>query len=86
MAAITRKSPAKRASAQKLAARKAEQAAKVLQSFAATLNSLDEPKPTSRRPTLTPRNWWKTQPGRFREDPTFPEFVAQVQAARKREG
>jgi crotonobetainyl-CoA:carnitine CoA-transferase CaiB-like acyl-CoA transferase len=86
MAAITRKSPANRASAQKLAARKAEQVAKVLQSFAATLNSLDEPKQASRRPTLTARNWWKAQAGRFRDDPTFPEFVAQVQAARRREG
>ena len=85
MAATTRKPGAIRASAQKLAARKAEEAAKVLHSFAATLNSLDESSRAA-TPTPTRRNWWKLQAGRFRDDPTFADFVAQVQAARKLEG
>jgi len=32
---------------------------------------------------ITPRNWWRLQAGRFKDDPTFADFVAQVQAARK---
>jgi hypothetical protein len=34
---------------------------------------------------VTPRNWWRLQAGRFKDDPTFDQFVAQVQAARKHE-
>lgn len=74
------------AKAQKLAAEKAEEAAKLLHSFAASLNSLDELTPPARQPSPTPRNWWKSQAGRFKDDPTFAEFVANVQAARKQEG
>jgi hypothetical protein len=86
MATSTRKSQALRASAQKIAAQKAEEVAQVLHSFAATLNSLDELKPADRTPAPTPRNWWRVQAGRFKNDSTFSDFVAQVQAARKREG
>jgi len=60
--------------------------AKVLHSFATTLKSLDELEPTTGTPAPTPRNWWRIQAGRFKNDPTFSDFVAQVQAARKREG
>jgi hypothetical protein len=74
------------ARAQKRAAQKAEEAAEVLHSFAATLNSLGALPHRHRKTAATPRNWWRTQAGRFRNDPTFAEFVAQVQAARKREG
>jgi hypothetical protein len=43
--------------------------------------------PAIRKPAAaTPRNWWRLQAGRFKNDPTFPEFVAQVQAARRHEG
>jgi hypothetical protein len=91
MPSIIRKSSVRSASgrgvsAQKRAAAKAEEAAKILHTFATTLNSLNEVKRASHTPTVTSRNWWKIQGGRFREDPTFNEFVAQVQAARKREG
>jgi hypothetical protein len=86
MATSTRKPPGNRASAQKLAALKAEEVAKVLHSFATTLKSLDELKPAKRTPVPTPHNWWRVQAGRFKNDPTFSDFVAQVQAARKREG
>jgi hypothetical protein len=86
MATSSRKSQAGRASAQKRAAEKAEEVAAVLHSFAATLNSLDAVAPASRAPLPTPRNWWRLQAGRFKDDPTFSDFVAQVQAARKHEG
>lgn len=86
MAMSTHKSPVSRLSAQKLAAQKAEEVATHLHSFAATLISLDALTPASHRPTPTPRNWWKLQAGRFQDDPTFADFVAQVQAARKHEG
>jgi beta-phosphoglucomutase-like phosphatase (HAD superfamily) len=86
MATSTRKSSTDRSSAQKRAAEKAEEAAEVLHSFAATLNSLDALTPASRHRTPTPRNWWHLQAGRFKDDPTFPDFVTQVQAARRREG
>jgi len=84
MAASTRKRSARRASPEKRAAKQAEELAKTLHSFAAALQSLaslgqpENPKPT-------PRNWWRLQAGRFKDDPTFAEFVAQVQAARKQE-
>lgn len=84
MAASTRKPPASRATAQKLAARRAEEAARVLHSLAATLNSLDESTRAVHTATPTPRNWWKVQAGRFGDDPTFADFVAEVKAARKR--
>ena len=85
MPASTRKSSPRFIAARKRAAKKAEQLGKLLQSFAADLNSLDEStKPAS--PAPTPRNWWRLQAGRFKDDPTFPDFVAQVQAARRREG
>lgn len=71
--------------ARQRAARKAEQVGKLLQSFAADLNSLDESTP-AHRPVPTPRNWWHLQAGRFKDDSAFFDFVAQVQAARKREG
>lgn len=86
MAASARKSPTTPASAQKRAAEKAEEVAGVLHSFAATLISLDAVAPTHRTSTPTPRNWWHLQAGRFKGDPTFADFVARVQAARKREG
>jgi hypothetical protein len=86
MAASTRKSPTSRATAQKQAAEKAEEAARVLHSFAASLTNLDALTPAARAPIAIPRNWWRLQAGRFKDDPTFPDFVAQVQAARKREG
>jgi hypothetical protein len=34
---------------------------------------------------VTPRNWWRLQAGRFKDDPTFSEFVALVRAARSQE-
>jgi hypothetical protein len=86
MPTSVRKSPNRRATAQKRAADKAEEVAKALHSFAATLNSLDATNPATGRPVPTPRNWWRLQAGRFKGDATFPEFVAQVQAARRREG
>ena len=86
MATFARKRPARSASAQKLAALKAEEAANVLHSLATTLNTLEQSSRANQRPIATSRNWWKLQSGAFRDDPTFPEFVAQVQAARKREG
>jgi hypothetical protein len=42
------------------------------------------PCPKNRLPT--PPNWWRVQAGRFKNDPTFADFVAQVQAIRKVEG
>jgi len=69
-----------------MAAEKAEEVAEALHLFAATLISLDGSSPAKRTPAPTPRNWWRLQAGRFKDDPTFPDFVAQVQAARKREG
>ena len=33
-----------------------------------------------------PRNWWRLQAGRFKDDLTFSDFVAKVQEARKHEG
>jgi hypothetical protein len=86
MATTMRKPAARHATAQKLAAEKAEEAAKVLHSFAATLKSLDALTPPRDTRAPTPRNWWRMQAGRFNDDPTFGDFVAQVQAARKREG
>jgi len=86
MATSTRKSSTSHATAQKRAAEKAEEAAKVLHSFAATLTSLDAMTPVSRARTPNPRNWWRLQAGRFKADPTFSEFVAKVQEARKHEG
>jgi hypothetical protein len=86
MAASTGKLASKAASAQKRAARQAEAAAKVLHSLASSLNSLHDSNRAIRKPAVTPRNWWKVQAGRFRDDPTFAEFVSQVRAARKREG
>ncbi len=86
MATSTRKSSILRSSAQKRAARKAEEAAKVLHSFAQSLNSLDALTPASGKTAVTKRNWWRAQAGRFKDDSSFPEFVAQVQAARKKEG
>ena len=85
MATVTRKSSASHLTPQKRAAQKAEEVAKVLQSFAATLNSLEASTPDSRTPAPMPGNWWRLQAGRFKDDPTFPDFVAQVQAARKHE-
>jgi len=73
-----------RASAQKRAAEEVEEVAKALHSFAATLTSLDALTPAAR--AATKHHWWRLQAGRFRDDPTFPDFVAQVQAARKHEG
>jgi hypothetical protein len=86
MATSTRKPSNRRPTAQKRAADKAEEVAKVLHSFAATLNSLDALNPPTRKALPNPRNWWRLQAGRFKDDPTFPDFVAQVQATRKREG
>ena len=68
------------------AAKKAEEAAKVLRSFADSLIQLDVVKAANGKPSPTPRNWWKLQSGRFKDDPTFAEFVKEVRAARKREG
>jgi len=84
MPTAIRKSPARRATAQERAAEKAEEVAKLLHSFAAALNNLDVSGSKSTLPT--PRNWWKLQAGRFKNDPTFADFVAQVQASRKQEG
>jgi hypothetical protein len=86
MATSTRKPPTKRSTPQKQAAEKAEEVAKALHSFAATLSLLDATKPAGRKAVATPRNWWRLQAGRFKDDPTFPDFVAQVQAARRNEG
>jgi ketosteroid isomerase-like protein len=84
MATSTRKPVTRRASAEKRAARNAEEAAKILHSFADSLLMLNALKqPVRAKPT--PRNWWRLQAGRFKDDPTFPHFVAKVQAARKRE-
>lgn len=86
MATSTRKSSSRRPTAQQRAADKAEEVADVLRDFAASLQSLDALKPTAREALPTPRNWWRLQAGRFKKDPTFPDFVAQVQAARRHEG
>ena len=86
MATLARKPSLRRPSAQKLAALKAEEAANVLHSLAATLNTLEQSDREGRSAIPTTRNWWRVQSGAFRDDPTFPEFVAQVQAARRREG
>jgi hypothetical protein len=83
MATTLKKSPSRRASAQKRAAREAEQVAKVLHSFAATLIALEEVAAARAKPAPTPRNWWRLQAGRFKDDSSFPRFAAQVQAARK---
>jgi len=83
MPTSTKKLSNRRATAQKRAAAKAEEAAKVLHSLAVTLLSLDAFTPPGRMAPPTPRNWWRLQAGRFKDDPTFPDFVAQVQAARK---
>jgi hypothetical protein len=82
MASTTRKPPATRAAAEKRAAKGAEELADALHAFAANLRSLE--RAAAQKPT--PRNWWRTQAGRFKDDPTFPEFVARVQAARRQEG
>jgi hypothetical protein len=84
MAVTTRKSSSKQLTPQRRAAEKAEQVAKLLHSFAADLNGLDTR--TNKRIEPTPRNWWNLQSGRFKTDPTFADFVAQIQAARKQEG
>jgi hypothetical protein len=84
MPAMVRKSPACRLTAQKRAAKKAEEVARLLHSFATALNNLDVSPSKSQSPT--PRNWWKLQAGRFSNDSSFDEFVAQVQAARRQEG
>jgi hypothetical protein len=84
MSIATRKSASRRATAQKRAAQKAEEVAKVLHSFATALNNLDDSTPKSLKPS--PRNWWKLQAGRFKNDSSFSDFVAQVQAARRQEG
>jgi hypothetical protein len=55
---------------------------KALQAFRSAL--IDEAE--AKRVAPTPRNWWQVQSGRFRDDSTFADFVAQVRAARKREG
>jgi hypothetical protein len=69
-------------SPQRLAAKRAAELAEVLQAFAESLRTLDASvKLTSAQPT--PRNWWRLQAGRFKEDPTFAGFVRQVQACRK---
>jgi len=81
MSASTRKKSKPRTSPQTRAAREAEEVAKSLRAFAVTLNALDQNQPAK----PTPRNWWRKQAGRFAQDQTFPAFVAQVQAARKRE-
>ena len=86
MAISARIPSTQRTTAQKGAAQKAEEVAKVLGDFAASLNSLDALNPPAREPLPTPRNWWRLQAGRFKKDPSFPEFVAQVQAARRHEG
>jgi hypothetical protein len=83
MPTSTRKRSARQATAQKRAAEKAEQVAKHLHSFAATLLALDAFASPRRPSTPTPRNWWRLQSGRFKDDPTFADFVADVQAARK---
>jgi hypothetical protein len=67
------------------AAKKAEEAAKILHSFAGSLIELDSLGTASGTPSPTPRNWWRLQSGRFKNDPTFAAFVAQVQASRKQE-
>ena len=85
MATSTRKPSPSHATAQKRAAEKAEEVAELLHSFAATLFSLDALTTASRKPPTTPRNWWRLQAGRFKKDPTFSDFVAQIQAARKQE-
>jgi hypothetical protein len=86
MATVTRKASPSVATARKRAAARAEEAAKALHSLATTLTSLDALTHASRTPTVTPRNWWRLHAGRFRHDPTFYDFVGEVQAARKREG
>ena len=85
MATSTRK-PRSQIIARKLAAEKAEEVARVLHSFAGSLKALDASSPETRKSAVTPRNWWRVQAGRFKDDPTFSEFVAQVQAARRAEG
>lgn len=66
-----------------LAAQRAAELADVLQAFAETLRSLDASMTPGRKPGI--RNWWRTQAGRFKDHPTFSEFVRQVQDARKRD-
>jgi hypothetical protein len=83
MATSTRKPSASRATAGKRAAKQAEALAENLRSFAASLLSLEDATPATK---VTPRNWWRVQAGRFKDDPTFPDFVARVQAARRQEG
>jgi hypothetical protein len=84
MASTTRKTPAKRGAAERRAAKVAEELADALHSFATTLRALETSAVAKAKPT--PRNWWRTQVGRFDDDPTFPEFVARVRAARRKEG
>jgi hypothetical protein len=76
----------KRVSPQQRAARKAEEVAKLLHAFAATLTSLDATTARLDPTKPNPRSWWREQAGRFKDDPSFAAFVAKVQAARKSEG
>lgn len=82
MASSVIKRPVGKAAARKRAGQEVEDLIKALQSFRAVLT--EQLKDAA--PSPTPRNWWQLQAGRFKDDPTFPEFVAQVQAARKRDG
>jgi hypothetical protein len=86
MATSTRKSSGQRATAQKRAAEKAEEVAKLLHSFAQSLKSPEVSTSDGGQPRATARNWWRAQAGRFKDDPTFGEFVARAQAARRQEG
>jgi hypothetical protein len=83
MAATVKPSSRKPTSARKRAAREAEQAARVLHSFAASLMSMEKQMAAAAKPTPTPRNWWRLQAGRFKDDPSFAHFAAQVRASRK---
>ena len=84
MAASVPNVPTTNPSPEKLVAERAEEVATVLKSFAASLKTLNAANPTSAKPAQ--EKWWRTQAGRFEDDPTFADFVADVQAARKREG
>jgi hypothetical protein len=85
MANSIRRSSTRRKSAQKRAAELAEEAAKALRSFADSLKLLETAASNGGKQTPTPRNWWRVQAARFENDPTFGEFVARVQAARRQE-
>lgn len=69
---------------EELAADRAAELAELLRSFAESLRSLDVSAKQAGERDVTPRNWWRLQAGRFADDPTFEDFVREVQAARSR--